>query len=284
MSDKFNRQCFACKQSINLFDEDLDINNLVYVDGRFYHKDCYSKTKLVKKRCYQCKKDIIYGLNKKDEGVYYDNHYYHKECFENWCNGLKKITPKRKFALENEEMYLQEYEKNMSSFLKSRLSNKKTIDDLNNDAVKQVQRIRDESNLNAYLKETYNLSTISSDIWRRLDSVYKGTYKGLDMPIPVEHLSFMWREKQYVLNKMYIRNIAKGKDFSKEGRLVYDLAVLVGQYEKYLEWLNKQKLKEVESSDKIDDVIITNNIGKQVVKNNSENIEDLSDISDEIFG
>ena len=284
MAKAFNRKCFACKQSIDIFDENLDISNLVLVDERFYHKDCYNKMKLIKKKCYQCKKDIIYGSDYKDKGVYYDKHFYHDDCFTKWCTELKNITPKRKFALENKSMFEQEYTKTMDGFLKSRLSNKKTIEELNYDAVKTIQRIRDESDFNSYIKETYNLNLLSTEIWKRLDSVYKGTYKNLDKPIPVEHLSYMWKEKQNTLNKIYRNNISKGKDFSNEGRVLYDLAVIVKQYDKFLEWLDKQRLKEADDVKTNDNINLVTNLASKMVKNKSNEINDLSKTLDEVFG
>ena len=55
---------------------------------------------------------------------------------------------------------------------------------MNHEAIFNIEKIKQESMLNTFLKEKYNLNVLSSNVWRRLNSIYKGTYKNLEKPIP----------------------------------------------------------------------------------------------------
>ena len=76
----------------------------------------------------------------------------------------------------------------------------------------------------------------------RLDSVYKGTYRGLAQPIPPEHLLDMWQQKINYLDKVAEQNRKKGKEVDGLSRLNYDLAILVSRYPAYLTWIKKQQV------------------------------------------
>ena len=71
----------------------------------------------------------------------------------------------------------------------------------------------------------------------------------------------------------------KGKDFSTEQRIKYDLAILVSKYDGYLKWLETQKLIEIEPKIENDN-LITNDI---YIKKTDSNQKDLSDVIDDIF-
>ena len=94
----------------------------------------------------------------------------------------------------------------------------------------------------------------------------------------------MWRTKISYLQKIYQRNIANGKEFTPTQRVLYDLAVLVGKYESFLEWKNKQIVLEnntignekCECKDKIDYTNIR-------PTKSSEGVEDIDNILNDIF-
>lgn len=282
MSNSFIRKCFACKQSIDLFDNNTDVSNLLFADNRFYHKDCYIKMNLVKKKCYKCKKDIVYGMDVKEKGVCYDKHYFHDKCFDEWCNLSK--TAKRKFAIENKKIFVDEYEKNMGSFLKNRLKQNYSLEDMNHAAIISIEKIKQESMLNSFLKDKYNLNLISSNVWRRLNSIYKGTYKNLEKPIPANHLLDMWKRRQKKLDRIYKNNILKGKELNGENLLIYDLAIIVNEYDSYLNWLTKQKLLEEDDikSDR-NDFSSFNRTTQNLIKNKKTIQNDLPIEVDELF-
>lgn len=94
--------------------------------------------------------------------------------------------------------------------------------------------------LTDWLYETYDISFMPKHFFINLDKVFKGTYKGLKKPVPVEDLLDMWQRKLPYLTKVYIQNKNKGKDMTGMARINYDLAILLSRYDSYCEWKDSQ--------------------------------------------
>lgn len=82
-----------------------------------------------------------------------------------------------------------------------------------------------------------------------LNKVFKGTYKGLNKPVPVEDLLDMWQRKLPYLTKVYINNKNKGKNMTGMARINYDLAILLSRYDSYCEWKASQQEEVMAQSD-----------------------------------
>lgn len=95
-----------------------------------------------------------------------------------------------------------------------------------------------------FLEDMYCLNTLPSHFYITLDKVYTGIYKNMRQPIPIEHLFDMWKRKKDYLNKVRERKRQNGEEVASQSALFYDLAILVGQYDSYLEWKNN-KLAEM---------------------------------------
>lgn len=281
----FVRKCYVCKKNIDILDNELNLNDIIFFDNHFLHLSCYNSTKNIIKKCCFCKKDIIYGIKIKDNGIFYDNHYYHNDCFDKWCNALKRITPKRKYALDHKDDFRHEYFNKMEYLLSKHSNTQKTIKELNDNARNEIEKIRIESELDSFIKLKYNFRVIPTNIWRKLNSIYKGEYKNINIPIPAEHLLDMWERKNKELTIIYQNNLKKGKVFTNESLFNYDLAILLNQYDSYLKWLEKNKKelsvnlnnKEINNSVKIARNII-NNYGTNKTK---DIIDDVNDIFDQ---
>ena len=88
-----------------------------------------------------------------------------------------------------------------------------------------------KDNIDRLFKKHYDVSLIPQYIYVKLDSIYKGTYKGQAEPIsPAELLDILERKMDYL-----DRNAAK-KNLSGVSRINYDLAVAIGSYKSYKEW------------------------------------------------
>ena len=136
--------------------------------------------------------------------------------------------------------------------------------------------------LSDFIYREYNVSFLPKHFFINLDKVYKGTYKNLNRPVPVEDLFDMWQQKMNYLNKVAEQNMQKGKKMEGMGRINYDLAILLSKYDSYCEWkarkaAEKQELKQSMTSQTIK---ITNQIIPESAIVNHDS--DLSSIIDEI--
>lgn len=92
----------------------------------------------------------------------------------------------------------------------------------------------------------YNISCISVRLFKKLDEIYKGTYKGLAQPIPPHELYDILLRKMDYLDK----NAAK-KGLVEEQRANYDLAVAMGSYSSYKAWLTKIEAQQAENDEEL---------------------------------
>lgn len=87
----------------------------------------------------------------------------------------------------------------------------------------------------------YNISCISARLFKKLDEIYKGSYKGLAQPIPPNELYDILCRKMNYLDKNAVKKCLDG-----EQRANYDLAVAMGSYNSYKEFLAKLEAQQKE--------------------------------------
>lgn len=97
-----------------------------------------------------------------------------------------------------------------------------------------------------WLYRQYEVSFLPKYFFINLDKVYKGTYKNLTKPVPVEDLWDMWKRKMPYLLKVYDKNQRMGKQFDGMARINYDMAIILSKYDSYLEWKEQQKQAQAE--------------------------------------
>ncbi len=135
-----------------------------------------------------------------------------------------------------------------------------------------------------WLYRQYEISFLPKYFFINLDKVYKGTYKNLTKPVPVEDLWDMWQRKMSYLLKVYDKNKRMGKTLDGVSRINYDMAIILSKYDSYLEWKEQQKqamCEDVQKKEKCIDytkVTHTNIVGKI---DDNEKI-DINSILDEI--
>lgn len=136
--------------------------------------------------------------------------------------------------------------------------------------------------LSDFIYREYNVSFLPKHFFINLDKVYKGTYKNLNKPVPVEDLFDMWQQKMNYLNKVAEQNRHKGKKMEGLGRINYDLAILLSKYDSYCEWKARKEAEkhELKQSMTSQTIKITNQIISKsaVIRHDS----DISSIIDEI--
>jgi hypothetical protein len=99
-----------------------------------------------------------------------------------------------------------------------------------------------------FIYENYGVSAISKLVFMRLASVYDGTFPGLNVEIPATDLIDMWRRRANYLNKIANQNATKGKVMEGNARILYDISVLVNQYDSYLKWKREQQILSQEKN------------------------------------
>ena len=135
--------------------------------------------------------------------------------------------------------------------------------------------------LTDFIYKEYNVTFLPKYFFINLDKIYKGEYKNLKEPVPVEDLFDMWQKKMDYLNKTYTYNKEHGKDMQGVQRINYDLAILLSKYDSYKRWKEKQKaIQKQEQEFKKQQVFV--NMAKIQVRPKISDSDDISSIIDEI--
>ena len=147
-----------------------------------------------------------------------------------------------------------------------------------------------EDKVYRFILDNYNyIGSVPAYVFTKLKSIYKGTYRGLAKPIPPSDLLDMWKRQMKYLKKNRTFLIQKGtmdKD-NPTHQVNYDLAVLVGKYDSYLRWKEKQKLNEVDKKNNekfAKSFVETNNITTQKTVVTATQDDNMDDILSDIFG
>lgn len=217
----------------------------------------------IKRVCDHCKAPVIINKNNLNEAIYYGNKTYHSSCFIELCNDRIKSRNKKISAKWNDILL------NISEI--KQLSYEHFTDIVVKDEIYQ------------FILDNYNLTIVPSTVWHKLNSIYKGNYKGMSIGIPPAHLLDMWKRKIEWLNKIARKNKLKGVLIDGDKRIIYDLSILINKYDDYCKWLNKQKLKEHNNSIKEEQHIITDIFATTQKNINTDNNDELALIVDEIF-
>lgn len=201
------------------------------------------------------------------EMIYCDKKTYHKDCFANLCK--EKMQSKRKDTVEK-------YTKLFNN-----------IDELSAETVKYFRPMINKDLVYRFIVKQYNPTNIPYYVWNKLDDIYSGTYKDMTRGIPPEHLLDMWKRQMAALDKMHNKMEHEGKYLDPIQKINYDLAVLIGKYDSYLNWIEKQRIIEVERiKNNYDTTSIRPIVDKNVVKSNenkSGDTFDFDDLVDDIF-
>ena len=277
----FNRTCLYCKENVRLY---RFPNDAVMFDKNIYHTNCFLKSKQIQKKCKNCKRTISFQTLEDVENtamVFYQGSYYCNKCFSELCS---QKTKKWKNAKANFDKYICTAKDQLKNLIIKKINSYGDIDLLKKQAEHYVETVFIEHDINSFICTNYGIIDISNFYIRHLKPLYNGTsnkYSGVK--IPPQHLIEMWRTKIKYLNKVYQKNINKGKKFTPTQRALYDLAILVGKYEGFLEWKNKQTALENNMSNT--EIITNTKIDYSKIKpvKSSENIEDIDDILNDLF-
>lgn len=221
------------------------------------------------RKCSKCGAEVPINLQTIGELVFFDKKYYHRDCFANLC---KEIT-----APDSKKRNKQKWAEALNN-----------INKLRADAIEHLKPIIVEDSIYRLIMKFYAPTTISGNVWRKLDAIYTGTYKDMSRRIPPKHLIDMWERKMKDLQSIHKKLEMDGKELDPNQQIMYDLSVLINKYDSYLKWLEKQRIIEMERDrSNLDNSsiqqIVDPNIQKNMVKKDDIDEFDLAQLVDEIF-
>lgn len=180
--------------------------------------------------CYKCKNKINITLENLNscEFVKYKNYFYHTDCFIE--QATEKVNKHNRFSITWQEA----------------LDNLDTYKSDANDAVKTVFY---KDFLNEYLIDHYEVATFSNYFWNVISEIKNGKYrKKRCKKINMSEILEMWKYYQKELDKIYKENLKRGNEIFGEDRVLYDLAIIMKNYDKIKKGIAKNKAKAAEAT------------------------------------
>lgn len=218
--------------------------------------------------CRVCKEK----LKSKEELMKLNRSYYHVSCY------------RQKQLLDLVD--IEEIEENITKGKQEYLERKQEIKDKKRESEQSVIKITDgKDELITWVQEHYDITTIPSFFFLKLASIVNGTYKGLREPITYHELLDMLQRKKRQLDI----KLASKKFDNNLGRLNYDLAVVINQYDSYKKWkINREiELEELKNKTKEQQESLRHNTSQnQIAKLNKKVDKEpcIADLVDDIFG
>lgn len=96
-----------------------------------------------------------------------------------------------------------------------------------------------------WLYSMYGTTYLSTYFFNTLESVYIGSYKNLNTAIPLEDLWELWKLQKSDLEKIHDTQKRKGTEIEQGLLPLYDLAIVVSHYDKYIK--AKEQLKRAQA-------------------------------------
>ncbi len=136
-----------------------------------------------------------------------------------------------------------------------------------------------------YIQETYDINSFSNYEYIKFAKIVNGTYKNMKEGISYEDLLLMFQKQYNNLNKIYMENISKGREFKdNKSRFNYDLAIIINKYDSFKKWKQKQEILKAEIQEKQKQENEVKIDYKNIkVENNSKDEIDISSILDDIY-
>ena len=219
----------------------------------------------IRRKCGCCKEYFYISNDNIEDAIYYDKQTYHSSCFINICN--KRSRMKRE---------------NISQKWTWVLNN---LDQIRRESYQHLSLAITKENVFEFIKDSYDVTIVPTTVWQKLSDIYNGTFKGMSVGIPPEHLLDMWKRKINMLNGIAYRNKTKGIVMGFDKRINYDLSILINKYDSYLRWLEKQRIIEAEKAVEKSENIVGKSIGYTASNKSDRNgSDDISVLVDDIFG
>ena len=216
----------------------------------------------ITRKCACCKEAITIDKNSIDDVLQYKGKYYHLSCFE--VMATEKAASKRGKPVE----------------WQTALDN---LQELKNETKNMIEYIWAKDDLNDWLLKHYDISAVPSRFWQMIAELEQGKYKGKKCkPIKISTILGTWQWGQQKLNAISVNNKKNHKGPKDDNaRLSYDLSIVISKVPNYFAHLSKVKALEAETKQTtVKTKINYDSLERQA---NTNQIDDISDLLDEIF-
>lgn len=216
------------------------------------------------RKCAKCKGEIVIHKNSISNVIQFQNKYYHYDCFE--ILATEKAASKRgkpqmwQEALDNIWVLEDETKKMLEQFI-----------------------AKDE--LNTWLLEHYNITSVPTRFWQIVADLEGGMYKGKRCkPVSIVTLCGCWKWGQKRLNQIALTNKSNRKGPSNDSdRLRYDLAILISHTEDFKKHQSKIKAMEIERQIASKENINIDYNKIKTANNSNGGLDDISDLLEELL-
>jgi hypothetical protein len=211
------------------------------------------------RKCNHCKKAIHIDRNDIRDVLMFKNKYYHNACFV--LHVQQKLAGKR-----------------VLQFWKDALSQ---IDEFERDAKKTLEYCFNRDDLYDHLLNHYDVVSIPSSVFTRIDAVLDGEYGIKSKPIDYADFVSCWKFGQKRLDKIAADKRKSGHGINGVDRINYDLAIVV---RKFPQWKKKQEMLRAEREDlerAQKEAIRINYNSMQRTEIKHEGLDDISALLDE---
>lgn len=219
---------------------------------------------IILRKCGGCSDVIEISRNNITDILYHKNKYYHSKCF---CEiAEKRSKTKRSTAVE----------------WQTALDN---LWELEADTKKMLEAAWTKDDLNEWLLNHYNITTVPTRFWQIVADIGNGAYKGKRCkPVTMETLFGAWKWGQKKLDSISRSNKMNHKGpASDDARIMYDLSIIISKVPNYLSHKSKMKMLQAEERKETAKTHINyDNVQKTKTENNS-GLDDISGLLDDIF-
>lgn len=216
------------------------------------------------RKCAGCSNTIEINRNNITNILYYKNKYYHSSCF---C----EIAEKRSKAKRNTAV---EWKNALDNLWELETETKKM---LNNAWVKD--------DVNEWMLNHYNITTVPSRFWQMLADLEHGVYKGKKCKsVSMETLFGAWKWGQKKLDSISRNNKMNHKGpTNDDARIMYDLSIIVSKVPNYLSHKSKMQMSQVEDKKETERTHINYDNVQKIKNEDNGGLDDISSLLDDIF-
>lgn len=212
------------------------------------------------RKCGGCSETIEISRNDISGVIFYKKKYYHLKCF---CGiAEKRSKAKRSTAAEWKDAL-------------------DSVAELQAETKKMLESAWVKDDLNEWLLNHYNITSVPSRLWQMLADLERGIYKGKkSKSVSMETMFNAWKWGQRKLDSIAKNNKAKHTGpQSDDARIMYDLSILVSKIPNYLAHKAKADAVQAAAKNEAASRINYNNVQKVEIK--PEGLDDISAMLDE---
>ncbi len=223
--------------------------------------------KIVKRKCATCGEQMTIDCDDVKDIIYYKGKYYHKNCFIEYAHN----------RISKNDRYVEMWQDALYN-----------IDAYEKKAKEAIGFNKPTDKLNEWLIKHYNVVAISKRFWSMVNDLGNGVYKGKRCkPIDIELLTDAWIWGQGNLDKINESNKLKDKIITGEGRLYYDLVIVLKHIDDYKRHIARQKIEQesiIKSAKEQSEINYSSlhTVAQNVPESNND-MADMSQIIDQIF-